>query len=185
VNTTYTVSGQDSIGCIASKTVNIKVNALPVISVSPASQTLCTGETFTLTASGAVSYSWNQGGTGSTYTNTGLFTLSHVVTGTDANNCSATTNAQVVVSKCTDINSVHGVQGVRVYPNPSTGVVSVDTDSNTEKTILVFNSMGQKVYQTSTTDTATVVDLTRFAKGIYYLNVSFDGTVSLTKLIVQ
>src|SRR5258706_8468605 len=55
--TTYTVTGTDNNGCSATTQVTVMVNPLPVITVTPP-PAICNGQSATLTASGAQSYSW-------------------------------------------------------------------------------------------------------------------------------
>jgi len=57
--TTFTVTGTDSHGCTNTTTIDIKVNPLPVIIVSPAKDSICPGATVTLTASGGSTYTWS------------------------------------------------------------------------------------------------------------------------------
>lgn len=65
--TIYTVQATDLIGCVSSGTLLLTVEQLPAVTVSAPSGTICPGDTFTLSASGAASYSW----TGALSTNTG------------------------------------------------------------------------------------------------------------------
>jgi hypothetical protein len=62
-NTTYTVNGTNSIGCLSSTVITVTVNTggAPVLSVSNPSNNLCLGRTATLTASGALTYTWTGG----------------------------------------------------------------------------------------------------------------------------
>jgi hypothetical protein len=78
--------------------VVITVNAAPVVSVTGAGA-VCAGSPSTLTASGALSYSWQPGNfTGSAITVTPGSTTTYTVTGTSANGCSGTGFATVTVS---------------------------------------------------------------------------------------
>jgi gliding motility-associated-like protein len=82
---TYTVIGTDANGCIATNQVIVTVNALPIINAG-ADQTICEGGVVTLIASGATTYTWNNGvtnGISFTPANSGTYS----VTGTDANGC--------------------------------------------------------------------------------------------------
>jgi len=85
--TTYTVTVTDGNGCTDTETSTVTVNSLPVASVS-GDLTVCSGESTTLTASGANSYLWN----GMLGTNAAIMVApttntTYSVTVTDANNC--------------------------------------------------------------------------------------------------
>lgn len=58
IATTYTVTGSNST-CVNIKTITITTTLTPNVSVN--NQTICTGGTATITASGAPSYSWSTG----------------------------------------------------------------------------------------------------------------------------
>lgn len=73
----------------------ITVNALPSISVSPASATVCSGTSQSFTASGANSYTWSPATdlnttSGAQVTCTPTATRTYTITGTDANGCANT-----------------------------------------------------------------------------------------------
>jgi gliding motility-associated-like protein len=57
--TTYSVTGQSGT-CTASDSIVVEVLPLPELAVTPASVTLCSGDSIQLTASGAESYSWSE-----------------------------------------------------------------------------------------------------------------------------
>ena len=99
---TYKVTQTDANGC-ESLPLNISVttNALPTISVvGGASQSVCNGESLTLSGSGAGSggsYSWT-GGISNGVSFTPTSSSSYTVTGTDGNGCSNTATATVTVN---------------------------------------------------------------------------------------
>ncbi len=94
--TSYTVTGTTA-GCTGSAVTTVTVNPLPVVSVN--SPTVCPGQTATLTASGAATYTWSAGAT-STGVNTATAspgaTTSYTVTGTSAG-CTGTAVATVTI----------------------------------------------------------------------------------------
>lgn len=93
-NTTYSVSGTNAFGCVANAVVNVTVFAgTPTLSINSSTNNVCLGKTVTLTASGAIGYSWSGGvsnGVGFVPTSTGTY----VVTG--SNSCGNSTAAVVV-----------------------------------------------------------------------------------------
>ena len=78
INTTYTVTGTNQLGCSNTKKKYIKVNVLPLPSVTANNGTICEGESFTFVPSGAVTYSYSGGSSvvsptvSTTYTVTGF-----------------------------------------------------------------------------------------------------------------
>jgi len=101
--TTYTVTGTDGNGCQNTDQVTVTVNTLPNVDAG-APQSVCSGGSVTLTGSGAVSYSWNNGisnGVAFTPGNTTTYT----VTGTDGNGCQNTDQVMITVNNLPVINA--------------------------------------------------------------------------------
>ena len=96
--TTYTAFANNS-GCASNATITIVVVPLPVITLTANPQTICAGNTTTLTAGGGVTYSWVPSLVGgSTFTANPTVNTSYTVVGFAANGCPnyATTNVSVV-----------------------------------------------------------------------------------------
>lgn len=82
-NTTYTVTGTSSAGCVKTVTASITVGSAPSIVVN--SQAICSGSSATLSASGVSTYTWNTGSNASNIvvnpTSTTVYTVSGDLTG--------------------------------------------------------------------------------------------------------
>ncbi len=117
-NTTYTVIGTDINGCRNTATRLVTVNALPTVAISPATPApICNGQSTTLTASGASTYSWApsgslSSGTTATVTATPTVTTTYTVTGTDGNGCRNTATKVVTVNPRPTITVTPAVAGV-------------------------------------------------------------------------
>ncbi|MCR4825788.1 MAG: T9SS type A sorting domain-containing protein [Bacteroidales bacterium] len=91
----YVVTVTNAYGCLASSAVTVTVNALPQIHFN-GNTTICAGNTTTISAIGASSYSWSTGAqTGNlNVSSTGMY----YVTATNAQNCSKTDSIYVTVN---------------------------------------------------------------------------------------
>lgn len=98
--TTYTVTGTAN-ACYSVATTTVQVNPIPVIEISPASASICPGETVALSASGAGTYNWSPA-SGLSATNQASVNASpaqtqdYTVSGT-LNACTGTATVSVVV----------------------------------------------------------------------------------------
>ncbi len=92
VNTTYTVYGTDTLGCIGQQTVSVIVNPLPIITTS-GNTIICIGSIVTQTANGANTYTWNTGENTTTVNLTPTINSTYTVYGTNISGC---TNQQTV-----------------------------------------------------------------------------------------
>jgi trimeric autotransporter adhesin len=102
---TSSVTVTPSIGtCVGTPSnFNIVVNPLPVVNAG-ADATICAGESVTLTAAGASTYSWNNSVTnGTPFTPTS--TTTYTVTGTDANGCQNIDQVVVTVNALPNVNA--------------------------------------------------------------------------------
>lgn len=187
VTTNYTVNAYDGPGCWTTKVVNVKVNPQPIITVTPGTATICIGEVATFEASGVFNFTWSPGGS-----NSPIFTVSPVssasfqVLGADLNNCKNTTSVDVVVNPCTGIaqQSPSGLF-VSLYPNPSSGIATVDFGTETSSVIYVEDPAGKRVYETQVTASSHKIDLSAYAKGIYFVKVKCGAQSGIFKLVID
>lgn len=95
INTTYSVSGTNSLGCVSVGFIAVTVDGnLPTVSIVSSSNSVCQGNFVTLSGNGASSYTWSSGvNNGSPFIPAS--TLTYTMTG--ANGC-GTATALVTVS---------------------------------------------------------------------------------------
>jgi gliding motility-associated-like protein len=94
VTTTYTVTGT-SLGCTSTATGVILVNPIPTVSFG--SKTICKGDVATLTANGAITYSWSNGATNKSITVSPPASQTYSVTGNSLG-CTGVANGTVTVN---------------------------------------------------------------------------------------
>lgn len=102
VTTSYTVTGTYTLtGCTSTNVAiqTITVDAVPNVTASANSSVICIGETATLTASGASTYTWNPGNfIGTVYNPTPSVQTSYTVIGTNSAGCTSTNVAVQTIS---------------------------------------------------------------------------------------
>ncbi len=104
-STTYSLIGKASNGCTNTAVSNVTVNPIPNITIA-GTNTICFGQSTTLTASGGISYTWTPGGTvASSITVNPTTTTVYNVTGVNAFGCSKTVSVQVVVNALPTVTS--------------------------------------------------------------------------------
>ncbi len=110
VTTVYTVTGTDANGCINTANATVVVEQPPVVTITPASDTICGGGAVTLTAGGALSYVWAPTSaitgcsTCTTVDATPSVTTVYSVIGTDAHGCNGSATATVNIAEPPTIN---------------------------------------------------------------------------------
>jgi len=176
VSTNYTVTGYNG-GCSSSQVVNVTVNPNPTVTAVANPTLLCAGQSVTLTANGATSYTYNPGGiTGNPIALTPSTTTTYNIHGMDGNGCDSYFNLIVTVTNCTGINESQLIQFNGLYPNPNKGEFTLYLKSGFENGVLeIYNSIGQLVYKQIVTDNQTKVNMKEQFDGIYHLRVIKDG----------
>ena len=102
--TTYVVSGLDTNACFGTDTMIVFVNDLPIVNAGP-NQAICIGSSTMLTATGAISYVWNNGISNGVSFTPSLGFNNYTVIGTDINGCFATDNVSILVNPLPLINA--------------------------------------------------------------------------------
>lgn len=94
--TTYSVTGTDANGCKNTDQIVVTVNILPPVNAG-INDVICLGDSTQLTATGALTYVWNNGVVNATafYPTS---TLTYTVVGTDTNGCSNSDSVIVTVN---------------------------------------------------------------------------------------
>ena len=101
----YIVTGTNTNGCTKTDTMSITVNALPIVNAG-SDTSVCFGQSATLTATGAVSYTWLPGNaTTASITVSPTVTTAFIVTGTNANACQGKDTVLVTIKPLPSINA--------------------------------------------------------------------------------
>jgi hypothetical protein len=72
-----------------------------------------------------------------------------------------------------------------IYPNPSTGTVTIELSSANKATVDVYGIAGNIVYTQELSDLNTTINLDQIEKGYYIIKVTQNGQVSSQKLLIQ
>ncbi|MBK7667784.1 MAG: T9SS type A sorting domain-containing protein [Sphingobacteriaceae bacterium] len=185
--TNYILTAANSV-CTSTAAVSFTVSPLPTLSVTPNPSVLCTGNSATLTVGGANSYNWTSVGTGSTIVVSPTVNTTYTVSGVDANGCIDSTTFVLTVSPCTGIDALlAGNSVVNVYPNPTTGLITLVISDVTKATELeVFDAIGKKVLTQTISNSQTLINMNELANGIYSYRVkNSEGYISQGKLVKE
>lgn len=184
VSTNYTVSGTDANGCVNSASVGITVNSLPLISVASSNSLICSGQTATLTAGGATTYSWSTGATTPSISVSPTVSTTYTIDVVDGNGCANSDTITQYVSPCLGISSLQQNEFfISVYPNPGTGIYSVELYDETVVTIVDIT--GKQLFKEQLEAGKHTINLSEYAKGMYLLNAESHLVRKSIKLIKE
>ncbi len=182
------VTVTNSAACSKTDSILITVNPLPTVSLG-ADIDMFTNETKVLTATAEnVSFLWNDNSTNSTLTLNGATlgkgTFTYYVTVTDANSCSFTDTVIVRVEFPIGIDANESAT-LKVYPNPTNGLVYLQFDKASQNTVVVEVSdlKGQLLYaQKFDSNGQKNIDVSNLQSGIYLLKIKSNNFVKVLKL---
>jgi hypothetical protein len=145
---------------------------------------ICAGESVTLSASGASSYSWTGGGTTQQIVVKPATTTTYVATSTDPLGCANKGEIAITVNACTGLSSQE-VPGLRFFPNPSDGIFTVDGELANIERLVIYNALGQMVADYDLKNTKLPVTV-RLTKGVYFYSLlRGEHTAGTGKLVVN
>jgi PKD repeat protein len=183
---TYTVIA--TIGtCTFMSTKNVIVNALPSVSVSASGTNICSGQSTTLTSSGALSYTYNPG---FVTANPAAFSptanTTYTVSGMASTGCVGTSAVTVSVSVCSGISVVNSTGNFVLYPNPTKDLVTIEFGETFTGKVVVYNAIGQEILkQTVSASKTTGIDLSAAAKGVYFVKMQSESARERTVKVVK
>lgn len=181
---TYSVTVTNpTTGCSVTDEVTVTVNYTPEASFTYSASGLTV--TFTNTSTDGASYSWSFGDAGTsttinpshTYAVTGMYTVSLTVT----NPCGSDTYS-MVVEVGNGVNDITLAEAVEITPNPTSdyATVQVSLPVSADIQFKLTDYLGQEVWSANMTNSLSatyVIDMTKFAAGVYQLNIISDDAV--------
>jgi hypothetical protein len=75
------------------------------------------------------------------------------------------------------------IKTTKIFPNPTTGFVTVHCVMQVPMTISLFNIFGEIVLQTETNKNDFDLDFTKMKRGIYYINITDTKQSFISKII--
>ncbi len=74
--------------------------------------------------------------------------------------------------------------GFTFYPNPSTGLLNLNSKENIEMAT-IYNLLGQKVMDNTINSTSAILDISSLSTGTYVLKVTVNGQIGTYKVLKQ
>ena len=73
---------------------------------------------------------------------------------------------------------------IKIYPNPvSNGKFYIDSNTNLEKNVTIYNTLGQQVQKSKASNEG--IDVSHLSKGTYFVKITGEGISVTKKLVIQ
>ena len=179
-NTAYIVTGTSSLGCVSSNAAisNVIVNPSPSLSIIGTS-TLCNGESTTLIATGALTYSWSNNVSGPTQSVSPATSTAYTVSGSNSNGCVGSSSVLVVVNPLPIITLNTGT----ICPSGTFAIIPTGgityTFSNGSNTVAPAVTTSYSVTGTGTNGCVSLIPAVTTITVLNTISLSVSGTTML------
>lgn len=189
VSTTYTVIGLNSFGCSGLVSQLITVRDIPQINALASPAMICKGETATLIATGANTYTWTSNNAflvGAQVLVSPSTETSYTLVATDDKTCQASRVLQVAISECVGINEFSNeLSSANLFPNPNNGEFVLSLNANIVTKVQVLDVTGRIVYSDINVANESNIKLNQLAAGVYYVKITNDNTSKTLKFVKE
>jgi hypothetical protein len=190
--TYYAIAENEGIKSNFSSMEVVMVYPSPTLSVLSSVNTLCAGETATLTAIGTRYYSWENGMASDQLIISPEKNTSYKVTGINTAGCVSNEVFTQAVQVC-KVEEVLAADSWRnearyqgAYPNPNNGEFNVSVNSISESTkVEVYNGLGELIYSSKITSEITPVTLKNYPRSIYILRIIENNKILKQDKIIR
>jgi hypothetical protein len=174
--TTYSVIGTNQYGCATTASVSIIVKPLPVLNLLASNNDMCAGELLTLTGNGAPNVIWYSSSSpillqGNPINITLTTGTTFTAVGTGTNGCTSKSIVSINVSPCTGL-SEHLKDGqMKVYPNPTNGMLNIELKGSAIQGVEITDISGRLMLITDSNTPTSQIDISNLANGVYYAKI--------------
>ncbi len=187
----YIVYATDTSGCLGIGTINVDIAAAPDATGIYVQGDYPTVFFAVTNPENVSSYSWNFGdgttatnapsGVSHTYEEDGTYS----VTATISNDCGTETLTQSITIHNTASIAENTIEGLKVYPNPASDMVTISLEGNNEASATIYSVSGSKLYETSMFQSQAKINVQNWEKGVYFVQVTTGGQTSVSRIVVQ
>lgn len=182
----YALATNNCAESLYSAAVTITIHPLPTILALSNTSVLCKGDTAQLSASGALTYTWNNIYVIPTLNVFPLANTTYTVKGTDVNGCINTSTITQQVKNCNvGINENEtSLLSIKVFPNPSQGEVTITSLIPLELTLLdlcgrIISTFNLKI------ENSNSINL-KLPAGLYFIKCySLNNNFSQKLIVIQ
>jgi hypothetical protein len=182
----YTLNIMTSGTCsVITKFINIKLFAMPTVSISTSKTVACRGDAIKLVASGINSYTWNVPGNTATVTTSPTTTSTYTVSGYDINGCLGTAVITQSVNPCLSIDEGSKSDRISIYPNPNKGDFVIRLNNSAKANLTITSLTGQLILNQEVKEGENKIQSQKLVSGVYLYQIIGEGVYSKGKVQIE
>ncbi len=193
---TYTVTTVTDANCTGSGSgsATVTVNALPTVTFTLSNTNVCSSAApFALSGGSPAGGTYTGAGVSGGQFNAataGVGTHTITYTFTDVNGCSASATQNITVSVCSGMEESSIAKSLLIAPNPAREqlMISFNNANSNNVQVNIISADGKLVYSenaAAASQYVKYVDVTSFAKGLYFIQIVSEEGMINNKIIVQ
>lgn len=186
---TVTYGYTDANGCAGTASEIVTVNALPVVTLGSFNNMCVYNDEIALSGGAPAGGNYSVNGTGSTTFDPaaeGLGTSTVVYSYSDANGCSSSATQDILVDACLGVEESILTE-VTLSPNPTNGSFVIDANGAEGVVYTVLTEDGRVVVapKALATGLSETVELSEYAKGVYFVHLTSAKGMKTMKVMLQ
>jgi lysyl endopeptidase len=183
---TYTVTVESTDNtCTSSSSITVAMGSAMSVATTMVNELEGNDGSISITINGGQApYSFSWSNSSIEQNQTGLAGGEYTVTVTDANNCSY--EETFVLNSELGLNMADA-SSFSIYPNPTTGNVTIKLDQMNVQTIVITDALGKQVSDLTTVENSEMtIDLSSYEKGVYFARFLMnDNTLKIERIVLQ
>jgi hypothetical protein len=172
---------------VTSLSQSVSLLALPSVTLGTSAATICVGQSASLTANGATSYTWSTGVTSVSTAISPTVTTVYTLSATGSNGCISGSNTITqAVSPCTAIEqNALSNSDLAIYPNPATHEITIVPPTNEAFRLNMYDAQGRLVHEEKAEGSPLKLNVSGLNKGIYMVFVQTGSAIFTKKIIIH
>lgn len=186
VNTsgTYSLNIYNNQNLICTQTISVTINTPIPIQVSTTCDTICKNTSCLLLAPPNMnSYQWNSGSQTFSTLVTPSVTTFYYLQVVDSNGCWTFAHKTIIVKECTGLHDLNKELNFKVYPNPTSDKLYIETDNLSLNSITLIDLLGEIIPIKVSNSKIQEIDLSNYSNGMYFIKVKSQNESSTIKII--
>ncbi len=166
----------------------ITVNNNPTVTAVSNMSFICAGQSATLSAAGADSYTWSTGGNSVSEIVSPSVTTNFTVSGSDVNGCTTAVVVSQSVNACIGIEEKEFIKtDVLIYPNPTSTIINIEflAFNNDNVQMQIMNTLGEIVFDEIIAKSKSLFNISDLPSGIYFVKLMKNAAVKNVKIIKE